>query len=408
MSGLETKKVSDHEMMKRRNHLIVLRQVRENGPITRVELQKRTKLSWGTITSSIKELLRRGIIEEIGSVTTGVGRRPVELDMNARRNFVLGIDLGTSFVRSVLVDVKGRIVGESEVAADPAGTREQILDSLRREARQTLARHAVADDRLAGIGIAAPGAVDFRNGICHYAPHHPNWRDVALKDLFEREFAVPCFVDHVSNCFALSEKLFGGGQGLDSFVGVLLGTGVSAGIVIHGEVYRGAENFSGEFGHTCVDPNGPRCACGNTGCLEAYVSGSALAGFGAEAAARDPGGLLRAMAGGDPRRVTGEVLDQAARRGDPMAREIFERMGVTLGVGVSNLINLLNPQRIILGGQVSKAGEHFLPSLQRVVEERAWHGSTRDIRISRLEKGSLLGAAALVLQELFVNGYIVR
>jgi len=393
--------------MKLNNQLTVLKQIRESGPVTRVDLQKRTKLSWGTITSSIKELLQRELIVELGSVTTGVGRRPVELDMNLAKNLVLGLDLGSSFIRSILIDVKGRVLGTREIPVDAEGTRDGILRRLREAGKILLEEHSVDPHCLAGIGIAAPGAVDFRNGICHYAPHHPNWRNVPLKDIFSGEFGVPCFVDHVSNCFALSEKLFGHGRGLDSFVCVLLGTGVSAGIVIHGEVYRGADNFSGEFGHTCVDVDGPRCACGNRGCLEVYTSGSALARQGAEEARKNKGGVLAALSRAAGGAVTGEMVYEAALNKDPGSQEIFRRMGRYLGVGVCNLVNLLNPQAIILGGQVSKASRFFLPPFTRVLERCAWHGSQKDVRVSALENGTVLGAAAIVFQEVINNGRVV-
>jgi glucokinase-like ROK family protein len=400
--------MSDHEAMKLNNQLIVLGKIRESGPITRVELQKRTKLSWGTITSSIKELLQKELIVELGSVTTGVGRRPVELDMNVARNLVLGLDLGSSFIRSILIDVKGRVVDAREIPMDAEGSRQAILDTLLEAGRSLLERHGVPNRCLAGIGIAAPGAVDFRNGVCHYAPHHPNWREVPLKEVFSRQFGVPCFVDHVSNCFALSEKLFGYGRELDSFTCVLLGTGVSAGIVIHGEVYRGADNFSGEFGHMCLDLEGPRCACGNRGCLEVYTSGSALARSGAQEARKNRAGALATLsrAAGGP--VTGETVYQAALLKDAASLSIFRDMGRHLGVGVSNLVNLLNPQVIVLGGQVSKASPFFLPSLRKVLDRCAWPGSTRDVRVSALENGTVLGAAAIVFQEIIGTGRFVH
>ena len=408
MIAQERHGISDHESMKLNNQLIVLRQVWERGPISRVELQRRTKLSWGTITSAIKELLAHGVIEELGTVATGVGRRPVKLDLNTRRNYVLGLDMGTQAVRSVLVDLKGRVLDQRQAALDPASPRAALLSALLGAARKMVEANRLDEGSLAGIGIAAPGAVDYRRGIGRYAPHHPNWREVPLKARFEKQFGVPCFVDHVSNCFALSEKLFGLGRELDSFICVLLGSGVSAGIVIHGQVYRGAENFSGEFGHTIIDPNGPPCACGSRGCLEVYASGLALARIGAEAARRASGHRLLKLAGGDAGQVTGELLFEAARQGDRQALAAFRRMGTLLGVGVSNLINLFNPERVILGGQVSKASELFMPALQEALKQHAWHGSSRDVRISRLENGPLLGAVAIVLQELFSLGHILR
>ncbi len=394
--------------MKLNNQLTVLKRIRDLGPITRVELQRGTKLSWGTITSSIKELLERRILMEVGSVMTGIGRRPVELDLDSERNRVLGLHLGGLLVRCVLVDVRGRVIDALDLPVDAEGTSREILASLLRTARQMLRRHSMEASALAGIGIAAPGAVDFHRGVCLYAPHHPNWRDVPLKRKFESAFGVPCFVDHVSNCFVLSEKLFGQGRGLDNFISVLLGTGVSAGIVIGGEVYRGADCFSGEFGHTCIDVDGPLCACGNNGCIEAYASGPALACAASGEAAAEPGSRIFDLAGGDATRITGETLALAAGEGDPLARGIFQRMGVQLGVGVSNLINVFNPQCVILGGAVSRASQYFLQSLWDTVRKRAWHASTKDIRVSQLERGAERGAAALVLQEILATGQILR
>jgi glucokinase-like ROK family protein len=285
---------------------------------------------------------------------------------------------------------------------------EVIVQRLAGTARALLSAHAVTPALLAGIGVAAPGAVDFRTGVCHFAPHHPRWKEVPLRRILESRFRVPCYVDHVSNCFALSEKLFGAGKGLASFICVLLGTGVSAGIVVNGEVYRGADGVAGEFGHTSIDANGPMCACGNAGCLEVYASGLALSRLATEAARKKPGGRDARRAVPADAEASGESLCEAAREGDPLAREIFSRMGGYLGIGVSNLISLLNPERVILGGRVSRASEFFLPAFEATVEKRAWHASTRDICISTLERAAVLGAAALVFQEVFSTGQIVR
>ena len=394
--------------MKRKNQLAILRYIREDGPITRVNLKKKTRLSWGTITTSTKELLGKGIITEIGSVTTGVGRRPVELDLDREKNFVLGLRLGSVLVRSVLVDVKGVVVDELELPVDPRGSAREILATLVKAGKQILKSRDVGPRALAGIGIAAPGAVDFNTGVCLYAPHHPQWKNVPLKKRFEEAFGVPCFVDHAYNCFVLSEKLFGYGRGLDNFIGVLLGTGLSAGIVINGEVYRGADCFAGEFGHTIIDRNGPLCACGNNGCIEAYVSGPAIACLAADEAVRRPDSRILGLAGGRPEGVTAESLEQAARQGDTLARDIYARMGTVLGVGLANLINIFNPQSIIIGGRVTNANEFFLPACLETVEKRAWHASSKDVKISNLPNGAVLGAAALVLQQLFITGRILQ
>jgi predicted NBD/HSP70 family sugar kinase len=394
--------------MKLKNQLAILRSIREDGPISRVNIKEKTHLSWGTVTASTKELLDRGIIAATGSVTTGVGRRPVELDLNRSDNFVLGLQLGSRLVRAVLMDVKGAVVDELEVAVDARGTSGEILSCLRETGRRILQKHAISRTLLAGVGIAAPGAVDFSTGVCLYAPHHPHLKDVPLKRKFEQAFGVPCFVDHDFNCFVLSEQLFGFGRGVESFICVVIGNGLSAGIVFHGEVYRGADSLAGEFGHTCIDPDGPLCACGNHGCLETLASGSAIAAAALRKLARSSGSAILTAARGDHSNITAETVAIAARQGDRLARELYARMGAILGLGISNLINTFNPRCIILGGRVSKASDLFLPSCMDTVRKRAWYASTKDVKVSHLERGEVLGAAALVLQQVFSSGQIVH
>jgi predicted NBD/HSP70 family sugar kinase len=352
-------------------------------------------------------LLDSGLLTEIGAVVSDIGRRPVELDLNVEKNYILGLQLGNALVRSNLMDIKGRVVTELDVPVNAAGTSPEIVGCLVDTINRLLRKHGVECRSLAGIGVAVPGAVDFSTGICLYAPQHPNWKDVALKDQLERRFGVPCYIDHSFNCFALNEQLFGLGKGLQSFVCVLIGTGVAAAIVLGGEVYRGANGLAGEFGHTCIEENGLPCACGNHGCVEAYVSGPALAAAASrEVSLGGPGAALLAERG-DGSGITAEKLYFAAQQGNPVAISVFARMGTFLGIGISNLINIFNPQTVILGGFVCRASEFFLPSCMETVQKRAWHASPKDVRVSPHFRGAVLGAAALVLQQLFTTGAIL-
>ncbi len=394
--------------MKLNNQLSILRCVRDDGPISRVDLKEKTRMSWGTITSSSREMLERGVLTETSAVTNGMGRRRVELELNRARNLVLGVQLGKSLVRSVLMDIKGGVIGELNVPVNSAGTYGQILLTIIEAGRRILLRHKVSRSTLAGVGVAAPGAVDYSSGVCLYAPHHPRWKNVPLRQRLEQAFGVPCWVDHDFNCFALSEKLFGQGRGLDNYICVYLGTGVSAGIVLGGQVYRGSENFAGEFGHTCIDEHGPLCACGNKGCIEMYVSGPALAAAAALQVKNGRNKTLLSLAGNKVTCITAEIMDSAARQGDALSRQVFARMGTVLGIGVSNLINIFNPQMVILGGLVCRASDFFLPACMETVRKRAWHASPKNVRVSHLNHGALLGAAALVLQQLFTTGQILQ
>jgi len=403
---IHTKPISDHEAMKRNNQLTILRAIQALGPVSRVRLQKETTLSWGTITSSTKELLEKRIVKEIGPVNTGVGRRPVELDMNTSEHFVVGVRLGSSYIRAIILDIKGNTAAEYKDFVDPQSSKEIILKQLLESVDTILGNARVSLEKVAGIGIAAPGAIDARSGVCLYAPHHPNWKNVHLKQSFEQRFGKPCYVDHVNNCTALGQMLFGQGKGIDNFLCVLLGTGISAGIMIDGEVYRGVNCAAGEFGHMCIDPRGPDCACGSKGCLEGYATGPALAKMGRETAEKNPTSKIAVIAGGRLDSITGETVFQAAVEGDPGAAKIFEDMGFYLGIGISNLINLFNPECIILCGQVSLAHRFFLPSLEKTLEERAWNISDKEIKVSSTANTPVLGAAGNVLQAIYNGGLL--
>jgi N-acetylglucosamine repressor len=403
---IQNKPISDHETMKRNNQLTILRTIRALGPVSRVRLQNATTLSWGTITSSIKELLEKGIVKEIGSVNTGVGRRPVELDMNTSEHFVVGTRLGSSYIRAILLDMKGNITAEHKDFVNPQSSKETILAQMLESVDTILGKARIKLEKVAGIGVAAPGAIDVNSGVCLYAPHHPNWKNVHLKQSFEQRFGKPCFVDHVNNCTALGQMLFGLGKGIDNFLCVLLGTGISAGIMINGEVYRGVNCAAGEFGHICIDPDGPDCACGSRGCLEVYATGPALAKTGREIAKKNPASKMRALTAGKLESISAETIFQAATEGDPEAVKIFEDMGFYLGIGISNLINLFNPERVILCGRVSQAHRFFLPSLEKTVEERAWHISNREIKVCSTFNTPVLGAAGNVLQAIYNGGLL--
>jgi glucokinase-like ROK family protein len=400
--------ISDHEAMKLNNQLLVLRTIRTVGPASRVRLQKKTSLSWGTITSTTKDLLEKKIVTEIGSVNTGVGRRPVELDMNTDRNYIIGIRLGSTYIRAVLLDVKGNIVSELKEFVDAHEKKQVILKQLFSIVEECLNNKKIEIERVAGIGIAAPGALDAHSGVCLHAPHHPKWKNVPLKREFEERFKIPCFVDHVNNCSALGEMWFGLGKGVQNFLCVLIGTGISTGIIINGEVYRGINCASGEFGHICIDPSGPECACGRRGCLEAYATGPALARMAREIVRDRKNSKIGMLVHENLAGLSAETIYQAAFEGDLDALRIFEKMGYYLGLGVSSLINLFNPECIILCGRVAKAHEFFMPSLQKMIEEYAWHISKKEIKVSNLTNGAVLGAAGIVLQEIYNNNLLFR
>jgi N-acetylglucosamine repressor len=399
-------RVTDHRALKINNLLLILRILRGLGPVSRKRLKDESSLSWGTITAAVKELIDAGIVVEAGKVRTGVGRMPVDIELDRRNNCVVGLRLGETFLRSVVLDIAGGVIGQYQVPADPSASRSRLLSDLFGLVELSMRETSTAAARIAGIGFTAPGVVDSDRGICRYAPHHPHWRDIPVRQIFQERYGIPCFVEHNSNCSALAEKWSGVGHPYRDFVCVSIGNGIGVGIIIDGKVYRGADFSAGEFGHTCLDPDGESCACGKRGCLELFASGLAVGRNGSLAARNGSSPLILELAGGDPDRVTAEMVGRAARAGDPTAHEIFREMGRTLGVAVGNLITLLNPECIVLSGGVSGAYDIFGPALERAVAERAWTFSRREIRVSTLPDPAVLGAAGIVLEEIYHGGLL--
>ncbi len=399
--------VKNHEAMKLGNQLIILRAIREQGPVTRVDLQKMTNLGWGTVTTSVNDFLQKGIISEIGSIQTGVGRRPISLDLNTSRNYVVGLRIGRTKTRSLLMDVKGKVIGEVERPVEGPDV-EKLIRSFFDVIDQVLEDNAIGTDRLAGIGVAAVGAVDLSTSTVTYAPNFQILKGLSIKKIIEQRYRLPCFVDHTSNCYVLAEKLFGAGQGKDNFLGILIGSGVSTGIVINGEVYRGFNYASGEIGHITIKKDGEQCDCGNKGCLELFASGASITRRGREVAAKKKRSLILSHAEGRIGNITGREVYLAAKDGDPDALNIFRQAGDALGLGISYLINLLNPELIVLAGEVVNSHSFFMPSLLETLNAHSWPASSKRIEISSLHNPVCMGAGANVLNEIFNRGLLLR
>ena len=397
--------IKNHEEMKLNNQLRLLRTIKDRGPVTRGELQRITALGWGTVTASVGDFIARGIVRETESVATGVGRRPIRLDMNTDRNYVIGLRIGRSTTRSLLMDVRGNVLGELSRSVQ-SSDRDGIIRDLFAVVDDLMKDKGVSRSDLAGIGIATPGSVDYTAGTIRFIPNYPSLNNTPIKRRFERRYELPCFLDHTSNCFARAEHLFGHGRGVDNFLVVLIGSGISAGIVIGGHVYQGHDSASGEFGHITVDRQGEVCDCGNRGCLELYASGRSIGRLGQEAAQQGDTSILT-HAGHKIKNVTAREVYLAALEGDTRALEVYRQVGESLGIGISSLINILNPAVVIIGGAVVRAAEFFLPTVRAVVEERAWAASEKRIEVSSLENGVCIGAGANVLHMVYEQGLLL-
>ncbi|MEJ2556094.1 MAG: ROK family protein [Anaerolineae bacterium] len=270
----------------------------------------------------------------------------------------------------------------------------------------SLAQDLLAGARPAAIGVSFGGPVDATTGRVYLSHHVPGWENTPLREILETEFGAPASVDNDANVAALGEHRFGAGQGFSSLLYITVSTGVGGGWILNGQPWRGAEGMAGEIGHTVVDPNGPVCLCGKRGCVERLASGRYIAQRAREwlAAQPDRGQILRALAGGDSpvsseqtmEAITAQLVSQAAAKGDDLAWEALKVAAWALGVGIGNAANLVNPQRFILGGGVTKAGDRFWEVIRRTARETALPEVHFDIVPATLgDDAPLWGAVAL-------------
>ncbi len=263
-----------------------------------------------------------------------------------------------------------------------------------------MARESIAEvglDRVAGVGIGAPGPLDRRSGTVLETPNL-GWRNVPLCDMVSRELGLPVVLDNDANCAAFGEWWLGAGRGSDRLIGLTLGTGIGGGVVLDGEIYHGASDAAGEVGHMCVDFDGRLCACGSRGCVEAYASGPAIAARAVEGIANGARSALAARARTDPDAVTAEAVCNAAGAGDDYAARILDETARILAVAVANLINLLNPDTIVIGGGVAAAGDLLFAPLRDEVDRRTFRsarGACRIVPAGLPATAGIVGAAGV-------------
>jgi predicted NBD/HSP70 family sugar kinase len=332
--------------------------------------------------------------------------------VRAQHSYVVAVSLGRRSIEGMLTDLDMREVTECRLASTSLAHPVEItLPALLSLIQDLITRSGVPLARVSGIGICAPGPLNARRGLLLTPPNFPNWGSTPLQQIVERETGRPTFIDNDANAGALAERWFGIARSIDNFVYILAGAGVGSGIVIGGDIYRGEHDVAGEIGHSTIDMNGPRCDCGNRGCLEMYASPTAVEQRVLKAVESGEPTLVLALAGGEPDLITFELIVTAAEQGDALARRVLLDMIDALGVGVVNVVNSFDPEAIILGGRLTLAGDLVVERLQQIVTERAMVNESRpvSIRLGALRSdAAVIGAYSLVLRELFQHCGDVR
>ncbi|HEY8909965.1 MAG TPA: ROK family transcriptional regulator [Desulfosporosinus sp.] len=395
--------VGSFQGMKSLNKSAILNVVRQHGLISRAEIAKLTKLTPPTVTNLVGELIDTKLVVETDLGESTGGRKPILLRINSAAFHVVGVYAGPKKVKAVSATLDGNVVTQVETNYVEKPTDEQFLEALEEVVRRVIKETNLEKESILGIGVGMHGLVDSERGVSIFAPHL-NLRNVPIKAYLKQKFDLPVEVENDIRAQAIGESWFGRGKDISNFILFRVGTGVGAGIILDNQLYRGASFTAGEVGHTTIDINGPKCSCGNYGCLEAMVGGTALARRAQQAIRFGKKSILEDMVKGNLELIDGKLLYLAAGQKDQVAMDVLEDTGRYLGIGIANLINTLNPSLIILSGGVFGAADVIMGTLRKTVEKRALAKPAQEVSIVISELGEnaiAIGAFTLLLKKMF-------
>ncbi|RDW22172.1 ROK family protein [Oceanobacillus arenosus] len=356
---MSSNKTWNQYVVKQENKALVLRKIIESSPITRPMIANETGLNKGTVSSLVNQLLEEKIIYESGPGESSGGRRPVMLLYNQVAGYSIGIDIGVNYMLGIITDLQGNIHQEKLIKFSNLAF-EEIIKRLFGIIDLLLAIAPPSPYGIIGIGIGVPGIVD-KNEEILLAPNL-GWKNIKLKEILEEKYNLTITIENEANAGAYGEKMFGVGKDFNNIIYVSDGIGIGVGLILNGELYRGNNGFSGELGHMTIEVNGDKCRCGNNGCWELYASEQALL--------KNANRLEIITAQDDE--LSLESLVELANAGDIEAIRLFEDLGHYLGVGINNIVNIFNPQQVIIGNRIVAAKKWLNDALFNRSNQTLW------------------------------------
>lgn len=395
-----------HDQMRNMNTLLILDHIRQHGGSTRRSIQEATELSWATVSNISAELVNNSVLYE--QVRSGhlAGRHPEYLDFVPMQNLTIGLELSAGGITVLLVDLRGNIVGCATEPCSDLG-REELIGQMLGCVDNLIRRFGLEYSALLGIGIATQGSVDRDGSTSLYNSFFRDWRNVPLKEICEKRFGVPTHVMHDPVCMALAEQWKRRFTEEDDFAMIRLSYGIGMSHIVRGHPVTGSSGFAGELGHMVLDRNGPRCSCGNRGCLESYSSLRGLAWRCLELDRKQELALPAHLRQMDRNSLAfmGDAVQWAAeeaRQGNEVAKMLFDDAGYYLGASIANIVNLFNPKYVILSGKLMQYSDLFGQSAQDVAQELSWEESECRILIAPTDrKLAAMGAALYYINNAF-------
>ncbi len=366
--------------------------------ISRAKLAENLGISRAAVTAIVKDLMTQGIIREGAYVHRGSGRPSILLEINPNHGYVAGIDMGVTHLHIVIANMGANVIAEEERAFDISRPPEICIDQIDALLHEMLHHHGLNISDLVAIGVGVPGPILQDSGIIVAPPIMPGWDRYPLRQVLERRWGVPLALNNDAEMGAVGEWAYGAGRDYENIARIKVGSGIGAGLILNNHIYRGANGSAGEIGHITVEENGPLCKCGNHGCLEALAGGQAIARQARQIVEQGVSTQLSRLK--DPEQLTAYDVAMAARRGDLAAQQIFIRAGKYIGIGIASLINLFNPDIVIVGGGIANVGDMILEPIRQTARRRALTAATQNLRISTALLGRRSSSMGAVVQAL--------
>jgi N-acetylglucosamine repressor len=395
------RKKGDLKLIQELNRSIILETIRVSGRISRADIAKKNGLSPTTVSSAVNELIQEGLVSEFGTGSSNGGRKPVLLQFDPDNKFLIGVSVTNSLITVAELNLEASVHKKTEYQVQ-----NQIGDSFVTYVLECLEQFLQGSSdftKCVGISVIVPGVIDSVNGVIHYNARL-GLKEVPLKAMIEKRFGLPTWLDNDVNAIALAEKNFGAFQEFDNLIYIRVDQGIGVGIYMNGSIYRGHFGGAGEFGHISIDHSGIRCECGNVGCLENYVSWSAIYSKIIVAITKGRPTMMMDFVNGDVNKITPRDFRRAIDQHDSLAIAIIDEIANYLGVGIVNLVNLFNPQGIIIGGELAHNNSILLSKVKDIINQQALKTLTKGLEIHSASLGEnfeVIGAAAVLLREMF-------
>jgi glucokinase-like ROK family protein len=398
---MEIKTTPDQSFMRELNLSLVLRRIHNEAPVSRAQIAVETGLNKSTVSSLVEELMALNLIRETGQNSVGAGRPATLLEINRHVGSIIGVELGVDFVAVALTDFLGKILWRKIASADSAY--EKTLNQIFYLAQEAIAASRELSLPLLGLGLATPGTVDLNEGMLIFAPNL-HWHNVPLRKVFAEQTGLKVFVENDANAAAVAEHLFGIARHCTDYIFVFAGVGIGGGFFLNGELYRGKNGYAGEIGHSPImaEPIQAPCHCGNRGCWETYANQYSIIQRVQARLEVKRSSIIPALMAEQNAPLSLSLISQAADNGDAEAIGSFSEAGMAMGQGLSTIINFLNPEKIIIGGPLSIAAPHLLPSITKAVARHCLPEIGKKVSVELSQFGpdaSLIGAVAIVIDD---------